>query len=60
MKNYILKILLKHPRGRTAKENEMIVDYGKSVAFNNESWVQEITYLTRIETLFDKHYQTHG
>lgn len=57
MKNYILKILLKHPKGRTEIENEMLVQYVGSVRRNNENWFQELSFMMRIEQLFDNQYQ---
>lgn len=57
MRNYILKILLKHPIGRTQAENITIERYVKSVALNNEDWIRELSFFSKIELLFDKHYQ---
>ncbi len=57
MKNYILKILLKHPKGRTDLENELLVEYASSVRRNNVNWFAELSYMMRIEQLFDKQYQ---
>lgn len=58
MKNYILKILLKHPRGRTEQENLTLIDYQFSVLKNNENGKKELDYFFKLDDLFDKHYQT--
>lgn len=57
MRNYILKILLKHPIGRTPVENIMIERYWGSVFMNNENFSRDAKYFVKLEELFDKHYQ---
>lgn len=58
MRNYILKILLKHPRGRTEQENKTLVNYITSVIRNNVNWHRELSYFHKIDELFDEFYQT--
>lgn len=57
MRNYILQILLKHPKGRTEQDNKTLVDYLSSVIRVNENWQSELDYFHKIEQLFDNHYQ---
>ena len=57
MSNYILKILLKHPIGRTEQDNRTLVDYISSVIRCNENWKKELDYFHKVDELFDKHYQ---
>lgn len=58
MRNYILQILLKHPKGRTQAENITLVRYIQSVNANNENWERELAYFNKINDLFDNLYQT--
>ena len=48
---------MKHPRGRTEKDNKTLVDYVTSVITNNENWKAELNYFYKIDELFDNHYQ---
>ena len=57
MRAYILKILLKHPIGRTTQENKTLVDYVFSTVLNNENWFKELQYFHKIDKLLDNEYQ---